>query len=170
MEWKTVVKWGLVLGVLVVIWQFVMGFTGWYAHPVLANAFLLVVLIDVVVVVLALRETRKSQGYSRQVLTGVLVGVVGSVLVLGGSLLFTTVAFPEYFETMASMQETVMAQRGYPPETVQAVAARTRAATPLQAALQGVVGTIATSLVVALLAAIGYRRKPGTAVDEKWSA
>jgi len=170
MEWKTVVKWGLILGVLVVLWQFVMGFTGWYADPVLANAFLLVVLIDIVVVVLALRETRARQGYGKQVLTGLLVGVVGSVLVLGGSLLFTTVAFPDYFETMASMQETVLAQQGLPPETVAAVAAKTRSTTPLAAALQGVAGTIVTSLVVALLAAIGYRRKAGPAVDEKWSA
>jgi hypothetical protein len=83
---------GLWIGALCVAWTFVMGFTGWYKDPALVNAFFLVILIEVALLVVGLRKTAASQGYGRQVLTGTLMAAVAAAVIFCGSLLFTTVA------------------------------------------------------------------------------
>ena len=45
----TVFRAGLLLGILVVLWTFVMGFTGWYRHPSLLFLFWLVIPLQVAV-------------------------------------------------------------------------------------------------------------------------
>lgn len=43
---KTTMNEGIALGVLVAIWTFLMGFTGWYKDPVLLNLFWFVIAMD----------------------------------------------------------------------------------------------------------------------------
>jgi hypothetical protein len=43
---KTTMNEGIALGVLVAIWTFLMGFTGWYKDPVLFNLFWFVIAMD----------------------------------------------------------------------------------------------------------------------------
>lgn len=159
MNWKAIGIWGLVLGLACVIWQLVMGFTGWYKDPVLANVFLLVVIFNIVVIVLGLRQTRAENGYGKQVLHGLLMGVVAGVLIVCGSLLFTSVIAPDYAAEMADLQEVVLAERGVDAEMVAAIADRTRNTPPIAYAIQGFIGTLVTSLFVSLIVAIFLRRK-----------
>jgi hypothetical protein len=155
-----VLRAGLLLGLLVEAWTFVMGFTGWYKDPALLNLFWLVILIQAGVLLWALRGSRDSAGYGRQVLNGVLVSAVASVLIFGGSLLFTTVVFPDYFRELEALGRETLAKGGLSPEQVEAtLRAQAPFQTPLVNALMGVAGTLVTGLVVSLLAAIGLRRK-----------
>lgn len=60
---------GALLGVLCVIWMFVMGFTGWYKDPVMLNLFFLVIPLEIGIVVWALRQTAANATWGGQVVS-----------------------------------------------------------------------------------------------------
>jgi hypothetical protein len=151
---------GIALGVLVAIWTFFMGFTGWYKDPGLAILFVPVaIFINVGLIVWGLMQTaRQGRRYWSQVGAGVLIGVVGAVIIFGGSLLFTTVAFPEYFEEIRVMHAEMLRAAGQTePEIEARLELAAKAQTPVINAVTGVVGTLMTSLVAALLTAAFVR-------------
>lgn len=153
-------KTGLWIGVLVVAWTFVMGFTGWYKDPQLMVLFFLVILVEVVLLVLGLRKTAAFQGYGRQVITGTLMAVVAAVIIFCGSLLFTTVAFPSYFDDVRAMQATTLRAQGKSEQEIAAaLEAGAAGQTPVANALAGVAGTVGTGLVASLVIALFLRRR-----------
>jgi hypothetical protein len=153
-------KTGVWIGVLCVAWTFVMGFTGWYKDPALVNAFFLVILVEVALLAVGLRKTAATQGYGRQVLTGTLMAVVAAAIIFGGSLLFTTVAFPTYFQDVRAAQEEMLRAAGKTPAEIEAaVRAASAGQTPLANALAGVVGTVVTGLVASLVIAAFFRKR-----------
>jgi hypothetical protein len=161
-----VLKTGLTIGALCVAWTFVMGFTGWYKDPSLAVPLFLVpvILIEVVLLVAGLRRTAASQGYGRQVLTGTLMALVAAVVIVAGSLVFTTVVFPTYFQDLRTAHEQLLREAGKSAQEIQAELLAAEAAnpqTPLANALSGAIGTVATGLLTSLIAAAFLRRKPG---------
>ena len=96
---KPIQKAALLLGFTCIAWQLVMGLTGWYLHPILLNLFWLVILIQIAVLVWGLRKTAlEGRSYWSQVGAGTLMSVYGGVIIFFGSLLFTIVLFPHYFE------------------------------------------------------------------------
>ena len=153
-------KTGLWIGALCVAWTFVMGFTGWYKDPALVNAFFLVILVEVALLVVGLRKTAATQGYGRQVLTGTLMAVVAAAIIFCGSLLFTTVAFPSYFQDVRAAQEEMLRAAGKTPAEIEAaVQAASAGQTPLANALAGVVGTVVTGLVASAVIAAFFRKR-----------
>lgn len=77
-------------------WTLIVGFTSWYNDPVMLNAFWLVVVFQVPVLVWAFRRSARGvKRYWDRVGEGTLISVVAGVIVIGSSFLFTTVAFPE---------------------------------------------------------------------------
>ena len=54
---KPIPKAGILLGVLVVIWMYIIGVTGWYKDPVLLNMFYIVILIQIAVLLWGLKRT-----------------------------------------------------------------------------------------------------------------
>lgn len=159
---KTILKWAVVLGLAVEAWTFVMGFSGWYRHPTWNALFFLVIPMQVAILLLALRETaREGRGYGAQVGAGTTISALAAVIIMGGSLLFTEVVFPRYFEELREMHRVLLAGEGLAPAAIEAkVAEASKGMTSWNSALQGGVGTVGTGLVVSLLAAIGLRRKP----------
>lgn len=155
------VRAGLWLGVLVVVWTFVMGVTGWYKDPVLGNLFFLVILLEVGLLVWMLRQTA-AQGatYGRQITNGLVFALVASVLIFAGSYVFTTVAYPTYFADICAMQEQSLKAQGVPDAEI---AAQMKAAAPLQTpvmnALSGVIGTVVTALAGAAAAGFFVRKR-----------
>jgi hypothetical protein len=151
---------GLLLGVLVAAWTFVMGFTGWYRHPSLLQLFWVVIPIQIAVLVWGLRKTAPRTNYGRQVINGVVISVIASLIIFGGSLLFTTVAFPQYFQELEALGRLKMAQDGLSPEHIEELI-RLQAPwqKPLPTAFSGVFGTWVTGLVTSLIAA-GFLKKP----------
>jgi hypothetical protein len=164
---NTVVKGGVVMGALCVGWMFVMGLTGWYKDPQMVYAFFLVIVLEIGALAWVLRQTAlEGRGYGAQVRAGVLVSGIGAVVVFLGSLLFTTVAFPGYFEETRAVAEQMMRSRGLEEaEITRSLDEMRVAGTPLNQAVQGFLGTSVTGLLASLGLAAILRSKaaPSTA-------
>jgi hypothetical protein len=155
---------GVVLGILVIVWTFVMGLTGWYKHPALLNLFWVVIPMEIAVLVWGLRETAKDgRGYGRQVLAGTTMAAVAAPLCFGGSLLFTTVAFPRYFEELRHVQEEMLRSQGLPADKVaEAVAEAAKSQSSMGNAIAGAIGTLVTGLLASAVIAIWVRARPAS--------
>jgi hypothetical protein len=153
---------GLLIGVFVGLWTFVMGFTGWYKDPVMMSAFWVVVLIELIGLVWGLRQTaRQGRGYASQVVAGTFMSVIAGVIVIARSLLFTTVFFPEYFSEIERMGVEVMQKQGKTPAEIDAAVESTRStATPMAQAMAGFTGTLITGIVASAAIAVVIRAKP----------
>ena len=151
---------GVLLGVLCVIWTFVMGFTGWYKDPVRLNLFFLVILLEIGIVIWALRKTAPGSTWGGQIVNGLVLSLVASVIIFAGSLLFTTVAFPTYFSDIQAAQTEMMKTAGISEADIKTqMAAAAAMQTPFINALSGVVGTVVTGLLVAAIAGAFLRKK-----------
>jgi len=158
---STPVKGGILLGVLTVLWTFVLGFTGWYKDPVMLNLFWLVILIQLGLMIWALRKTGAAgASYGKQLLNGLILSVVGAVIIFFGSLLFTTVVFPNYFEELRAAHAEILRQSGQSEEAIaKTVAEGAAMQTPIMQAISGVLGTIATGLVFSIILGVFFRKK-----------
>ncbi len=151
---KTIVSYAAILGFAVVAWTFVMGVTGWFRHPVLLRLFFLVIPLQIALLVGMLSRTAaQGRGYGGQVFAGTLASALAAVLIVGGSLLFTTVAFPHYLEELRAVHVGMMRDQGLgESEIAAALAHQARHQTPLGNALAGGIGTVVTGLVTSLVA------------------
>jgi hypothetical protein len=151
---------GILLGVLCAAWTFVMGFTGWYKDPVMVNVFFLVVPLEIGIVIWALRQTAATATWGGQIVNGLVLSVVASVIIFAGSLLFTTVVFPNYFNDIRAAQAEILKSSGMAEAQIQTTLAASAAMqTPLMNAVSGVIGTVVTGVVVAAIAGAFWRRK-----------
>jgi len=151
---------GVLLGVLCVMWTFVMGFTGWYKDPVMLNLFFLVIPLEIGIVVWALRKTAAGATWGGQIVNGLVLSVVASVIIFAGSLLFTTVAFPNYFNDIQAAQTEMLKAAGMAEADIRTqVAASAAMQTPFMNAISGVIGTVVTGVVVAAIAGAFWRKK-----------
>jgi hypothetical protein len=151
---------GVLLGVLCVIWMFVMGFTGWYRDPVMLNLFFLVIPLEIGIVIWALSRTATGATWGGQIVNGLVLSIVASVIIFAGSLLFTTVAFPTYFADIQAAQAEMLKAAGMSEADIKSqVAAAAAMQTPSMNALSGVIGTVVTGVLVAAIAGLFLRKK-----------
>ncbi|MCX6134015.1 MAG: DUF4199 domain-containing protein [Ignavibacteriales bacterium] len=159
---KSILKTAVTIGLTCMAWQFVMGLTGWYLHPVLLNLFWFVILIQAGVMIWGLRLTAaEGRTYGGQIGAGTLMSVFGGVIIFFGSLLFTTVLFPHYFEDIRRVGEEVLKAKGMSEASVKAqldMAAPMQ--TPFFTALFGFIGTIFTGFIISLVVGAFFRKKP----------
>jgi hypothetical protein len=144
---------GLLIGVLCAVWTFVMGFTGWYKDPARLNAFFLVIAIEIGGLIWGLSRTAaQGRGYGAQVVAGAMMSVIAGVVVVCSSLLFTLVAFPDYFREIEAAQRQVLQAQGRTP-----------------AEMAGFIGTLLTGIVASAIIAIVLRSRtrPPTAGDAR---
>ena len=158
---KPTMKAGIALGILVFLWTLVMGLTGWFKHPVLLNLFYIVILIQIGVLVWGLRMTAaEGRSYSGLVKAGTAMSAIGAVIIFFGSLLFTSVFFPNYFEELREAGRQMYAAQGMTEEQITSVLdAQAALQTPFIQALIGAVMTLVTGLVVSLVLAAFIRKK-----------
>jgi hypothetical protein len=152
---------GLLIGVLCGLWTFVMGITGWYKDPVMVSVFYVVVLIEIAGLIWGLRQTAmRGRTYSGQVVAGTLMSIVAGVVIICSSLLFTTVAYPQYFEEIAAVQRQMMQEAQQTNEQIEeALNAMAPTLTPLRYALAGFVGTFVTGVLASAIIAIWIRAR-----------
>ena len=151
---------GVLLGVLCVMWTFVMGFTGWYKDPVMLNLFFLVILLEIGIVIWALRKTAPAAAWGGQILNGLVLSLVASAIIFAGSLAFTTVAYPNYFTEIQAVQAEMLKSAGMSEAEIKTqLAAAAAMQTPLMNALTGVIGTVVTGVLVAAIAGAFWRKK-----------
>lgn len=156
----TTVKGGILIGVLCAIWTFIMGFTGWYKDPEMLTVFYVVILIQIGVLVWGLRKTAAVRTYGAQVGAGILMSVIGGVIIMAASLLFTTVAFPEYFKELRVAQTQMLINDGRTEaEAAAQVEMASQFQTPWYQAIFGFIGTLLTGAVASLIIAIFARKK-----------
>jgi hypothetical protein len=152
---------GLLIGVLCGVWTFVMGVTGWYKNPTMLNLFFLVIVIEIAGLIWGLRKTAaQGRTYSGQVVAGTLMSIVAGLVIICSSLLFTTVAFPDYFNELNASQRALMQQQGKSEaEIAAAIDAAASMQTPIANALAGFIGTFITGVVAAAIIAIWIRAR-----------
>jgi hypothetical protein len=158
---KTVVRYGIILGVLVELWTVVMIATGWYKDPALLMLFFLVIPLQITILVVALRETAAAGAvYGKQVLNGIGISVIAGVIVFFGSAFLTTVVFPNYFAELKEMGAEMLAKAGRPAEEIESQM-RVNAAMydPWMNALQGLIGTVVTGAIVTAIAGAFVRKR-----------
>jgi hypothetical protein len=165
---RPIPKAGVVLGVLVAVWTFVMGFTGWYKHPTLLNLFWVMILIQIGVLVWGLRLTAlEGRSYWGQVGAGTLMSLAGGVIIFLGSMLFTTVVFPDYFTELRQLGEETMRAQGISESDIKATLdLQAPMQTPFMQAFLGFIGTLITGLIVSLIAGAIIRKKSGPVTAE----
>jgi hypothetical protein len=153
---------GVLIGVLCGVWMFVMGFTGWYRDPALLNLFFLVILIELGGLYWGLRQTAaQGRGYGQQVLAGTGIALVAGVIVFGSSLLFTTVAFPGYFQELEALQRQQLEAGGMSVADIEAaIEANAAMSTPVLNALTGFIATVITGIVGSAVIAFFVKGAP----------
>jgi hypothetical protein len=153
---------GLLIGVFCGLWTFVMGFTGWYKDPVMMRAFWVVTLIEFGGLIWGLRQTaREGRAWASQVLAGTFMSVIAGVIVIGFSLLFTMVVFPDFFAELEQAGRAAMQQQGTSEaEIAQALENSRRWATPMAYASGGFLATLITGNVASAAIALVIRAKP----------
>jgi len=161
-----IVKGGLVLGAACGSWIFINGLLGWYKDPAMYASFVpIVTLIEVIVLIWALRKTAaQGRSYSGQVVAGTLIALIGGVIIIAASMIFTTVVYPEYFDEINAMTREVMAKQGVSESQItDAINATSSFQTPFGAAIAGFIGTVITGVIASAIIAIWIRAKaPGS--------
>jgi hypothetical protein len=152
---------GLLIGVLCGVWTFVMGFTGWYKNPTMLPLFFLVIVIEIAGLIWGLRRTvAQGRTYSGQVVAGTLMSIVAGLVIICSSLLFTTVAYPDYFNELNASQRQMMQQQGKSEaEITAAIEQAAPMQTPIANALAGFFGTFVTGVVASAIIAIWIRSR-----------
>jgi hypothetical protein len=155
------IKWGLILGVVVGLLGFVFGGAGLHQNPMMALVFVaLAIAINIAAVVLCLRQAAATTPWGRQLLNGLVVGVLGAVIIFACSWTMTAVVFPGYYDQMLDGYAAYFERVGMAEDKIdQQMRAIEAGATPVAAAQQGAIGTVITSLVVAAIAGIFLRKK-----------
>ena len=76
------VKYGLILGVIVGLMGFALATTGLHTNAMAPTGFVAVaIVINIVIVVLALRQTAPYSNWVGQILNGLVLGVVGAAII-----------------------------------------------------------------------------------------
>ena len=158
------VKWGVVLGACVAVQNVAFAAIGWHTAFTMAFVFLVVAIgLNATMVVLCLRATAADNGWTGQLVNGAILGAVGSVLVFASGWLVTAIIFPDYFAEMAEGYRATFVDMGMDPNEIDETVAGLAATSPVRSAMEGAVGTLVTSVVVAAIGGIWLRRKDGAA-------
>ena len=151
------IKYGLVLGVIVAAFGFVLGMSGLHTHPMAPMGFVIVaIIINVVIVVLAVRRLASISTWIQQVGNGLVLGFVGALVVFLGSWLMTAIVLPDYYAEFAEAARVRAVADGLAAEDIEA-AVTMATGTSVGSAFQGALGTMITSVVVAGLAGLFNR-------------
>ncbi len=158
---NAVVKWSVVLAVLVFALSIAMALTGLHANPLLGGLLSIVaaILIDIGCVFMALKQTAPASSYVKQLINGLLIGVIGGALVFISSWLLLEAIFPDYLDEMRAGYEEWTKAAGLPEDQVRQQLAAMEAATPASQSLAGLAGTFFTSLVAGAILGIFLRKK-----------
>lgn len=159
---KTIIRGGIILGLLVTVFIVLHGALGLHKNLGMAWLFPTVAtLIEIVVLVWALRQTAaQGRRYFGQVSAGTMLAFVGGALIFGTSYLYQTMFQPNFVTEMNAAWEAAYRAQGLDEAAIQAKLATL--APSLAAGMQAVTGfaaTVITGLVASLLIAIGIRSR-----------
>jgi len=159
---NAVLKAGIGLAVLVQIFSVIMMATGiLLSNPMMGGLIFLVVAIGLNIAAIwwGLSQTAAESGYGKQLLNGLLIGLVAAVIIFALSLLTTTVLFPDYIEESKLATIEMLENMEMPDEVREAQIEGVEAQTASAQARNGAIGTVVTSLFFGAIIAIFKRKK-----------
>jgi len=157
---NVVVKWSVILAVLVAAFSILIAVTGMHENPITAMVFVVVaIVINVVVVFMALRQTAGDNSYVQQLLNGVLIGAIAGILIFLSSWMMLSVLFPDYLAESKEGTIAFLESMNLPEEQLDSQIEKLDRATPMNQAASGLIGTFFTSLFAAAIVGIFKRKK-----------
>ncbi|MDH3628819.1 MAG: DUF4199 domain-containing protein [Acidobacteriota bacterium] len=154
------VKGGLGLGIAVVVFNLIFLGAGMHRNPLLGFlAIAIYIGLTILFLVLALRKSRTENPYLKQVMSSVVLGVVAAVIITIGSIVLTTMVFPDSIQQQSEATLEFLEGANLPQEALDAQIEKLESLTANGQAIQGGIFTIITCLVVGLIAAIFVRKK-----------
>lgn len=159
---KTIIRGGILLGILVTIWTYIFGLTGMHKNMGAAMLFPVVAtVIELAVLVWALRKTAaEGRNYFGQVSAGTLLAFVGGCLILATSYLYVTRVHPTYRAEVHEAGIAMNRAQGMDEAKIQQLVAQQEPyQTPMAMAAMGFVATVITGLILSAILAIFIRSK-----------
>lgn len=158
---NVVVKGAIVLAIAVAVVSLAVALSGMHTNPLVGGfgSIGLFIMSNVAVIIWTLRQTADQNPYGKQLLNGLLLGVIAGALAFGFSMLMLTVLFPNYLEEMADGTIAWMENSGMTEQQIDVQIEKLETLTPLNQAATGMFFTIVTSVATAAVAAIFFRRK-----------
>jgi hypothetical protein len=158
---SAVVKAGVGLAVAVSAFSVIFALAGLHRSPLAGGLLFLAVAIalNVGAVFWGLKQTAGANRYGKQLLNALLLGVVAGVLIAAFSWPMLTLLFPSYLEESKAAGIEMLQSSGLPAEALDKQVQRLESMTVSSQALQGMLGTLGTSLVAGAIIAIFQRRK-----------
>jgi len=167
---KVTVKWGVILGVSVIVWTLVIHFLGFYTTNLAAGqkADVVATILPIAAIVMALLERRRQLGRGLKIkdslAVGVLTGVVSIPITAGFLWFYHNYMNPQWADLLIAYKNQQMAAAGIAPEVIQLADQAQRAgSTDIAQLLGALIGTPLISLVISLVAHIFVRRQPSPA-------
>ena len=160
---KTIIRGGVLLGVLVTIWTYIFGMTGMHRNMAAAMAFPLVAtLLEVGVLVWALKRTAaEGRRWFGQVSAGTMLAFVAACVIFATSYFYVSSFHPTYFAEVNAAAATFYKAQGMDEAKIQSMmAAQAPYQTAVMQALMGFCATVLTGLVAS--AVIGAFVKSST--------
>ena len=159
---NAVLKAGIALAVIVEIITVIGIASGMLlANRLVAELVLLVIFFGLtgVAIFWGLGQTAAENGYGKQLLNALLIGLVAGVLIFAFSMLNLAVLFPDYLAESKTASIEVIENMSMPEQRLEAQVAKIEAQTVAGQARSSAIGTIVTSLFLGAIIAIFKRRK-----------
>lgn len=159
---KTIIRGGILLGILVTIWTYIFGATGMHKSATGALVFACVAtLIELVVLAWALKRTAaEGRRWIGQVSAGTLLAFVGGCLILATSYLYMTQVNPTYMSEVREAGVAALRAQGLDDAAIQKrMDLQAMYGTPMAQAVTGFVMTVITGFVLSAILGIFIRNK-----------
>jgi uncharacterized membrane protein YwzB len=121
--------------------------------------FVLFIGLTVGCVFWALKTTAAENGYGKQLMSAVVLGLIAGVLIIGFSILNLTVLFPDYLDEHTTAVVEFLEGANLPEAALQKQVAALENRTTMGESIKGGIGTFATSLIFGAIIAIFKRKK-----------
>jgi hypothetical protein len=155
------IKAGVALAVAVEIFSVIFAVAGLHQKgPLFGIVFLLVVIgLNIGCIVWGLKQTSGENGYGKQLLNAIVIGLVAGVLIFVFSMVNLNVLFPNYLEESKLASIEFLENANLPEEVLNQQVAKVEGQTATGASIQGTIGAFFTSLIVGAIVAIFSRKK-----------
>jgi len=155
-------KAGIVLGIAVEVWTILFLSFGLHTNPLTLLLFYLVIIIQAGVLFWGLKMTaQQGKTYGGQVVSGLIISGIGAAIIFAGSFILTSYVFLQYFNELEAGVRTALEAQGMPSAEVEMqLEAMASSNTPLMNAINGVIGTVVTGLVLSLIIGAFVKAKP----------
>ena len=132
-----------------------------HKNPILSGlvSIGLFILFNVGAIIWVLKQTAAENGYGKQLVNSLLVGVIAGVLIFVLSWIQLSFLFPDALAEMREGYVATMENAGMPQAQMDAAIAQMEGTTAASQSASGMIGTFITSLIVGAVTAIFLRKK-----------